>query len=121
MSTNPNTIKSQDDLIKKAFENQNDDLIKNALNSGYIKSQDDLNPCNSGKRSSDVLIEAISKAERLQKQLAIAVAGLQYYANEDIYIESHKIVNGKNEWTSEVALDNGVKASYFLKKIEEIK
>lgn len=58
--------------------------------------------------------------ERLQKQLEIAFAGLQYYANEDIYIERHQVVNGNNEWTSEVMLDNGVKASYFLKKIEEL-
>lgn len=114
-----------------------------------VKSQHELNPCNDGKRSSDVLVETISKLEtttkenellkeiikdemikngeiieeieRLQKQLEIAVAGLQYYANEDNYIESHKVVNGNNEWTSEVMLDNGVKASYFLKKIEEIK
>ena len=57
------------------------------------------------------------KCERLQKQLDIAVAGLQYYANEDIYIECHKVVNGNNEWKSEVMLDNGVKASYFLKKL----
>lgn len=89
-------------------------------NPNTIKSQDELNHCNEGKRKSDVLLEAISKAERLQKQLDIAVVGLQYYANEDIYIECHKVVNGNNEWTSEVMLDNGVKASYFIKKIEEL-
>ena len=68
----------------------------------------------------DTLAMALDKCERLEKQLKIAVAGLQYYANEDIYIETHKIVNGKNEWTSEVMLDNGVKASYFLNKIKEL-
>ena len=92
-----------------------------------IKSQDNLIECNNGKRSSETLIQTISKLEstieeleRTKKQLDIAVAGLQYYANEDIYIECHKVVNGNNEWTSEVMLDNGVKASYFLKKIEEL-
>lgn len=34
-----------------------------------IKSQDELNPCNDGKRSSSVLLETIEKCERLQKQL----------------------------------------------------
>ena len=34
-----------------------------------IKSQDDLNPCNDGHRSSDVLVATIEKCERLQKQL----------------------------------------------------
>lgn len=34
-----------------------------------IKSQDDLNPCNDGKRSSDVLVEAISKLETTTKEL----------------------------------------------------
>ena len=49
-----------------------------------IKSQSDLNSCNDGKRSSDVLLEAISKAERLQKQLDIAVKairGVRVWAN----------------------------------------
>lgn len=64
--------------------------------------------------------EMIKKFEVTKKQLDIAVSGLQYYANEDIYIECHKIVNGNNEWTSEIMLDNGVKASYFLKKIKEL-
>lgn len=91
-----------------------------STNPNIVKSFDDLSTTNDGKRSSDVLIQAINKAERLQKQLDIAVAGLQYYANEDIYIERHQVVNGNNEWTSEVMLDNGVKASYFLKKIEEL-
>jgi hypothetical protein len=41
-----------------------------------IKSQDDLNTCNDGKRSSDVLVATIEKCERLQKQLDIAVEAL---------------------------------------------
>ena len=41
-----------------------------------IKSQDDLNTCNDGKRSSDVLIHTIEKCEKLEKQLETAKAGL---------------------------------------------
>ena len=46
-----------------------------------IKSQDELNPCNDGKRSSEVLIKTIEKCERLQKQLDIAVECLEKYAD----------------------------------------
>ena len=34
-----------------------------------IKSQDELNPCNDGERSVDVLIHTIEKCEILQRQL----------------------------------------------------
>ena len=34
-----------------------------------IKSQDELNTCNDGHRSSDVLLQTIEKCEKLQKQL----------------------------------------------------
>ena len=97
MSTNPNTVKSQDDT-----------------------TEDELGRTMTLLRAIEQLEKTECKLEKVEKQLAIAVAGLQYYANEDNYIESHKIVNGNNEWTSEVMLDNGVKASYFLKKIEEL-
>lgn len=86
-------------------------------NPNTVKSQHEINE---GGRKSDVLLSTIEELERTKKQLDIAIAGLQYYANEDIYIECHKVVNGNNEWASEVMLDNGVKASYFLKRIEEL-
>lgn len=89
-------------------------------NPNTVKSQDNLSTTNDGRRSSEVLLTTLAELEKTKKQLEIAVAGLQYYANEDNYIESHKIVNGNNEWTSELMLDNGVKASYFLKKIKEL-
>lgn len=57
---------------------------------------------------------------KLKEQLKLAIKGLQYYANEDIYNECHQIVNGKNEWMSEVMVDCGVKADYALKKIKEL-
>ena len=41
-----------------------------------IKSQDELNTCNDGHRSSDVLLQTIEKCEKLQKQLDIARNGL---------------------------------------------
>lgn len=42
-----------------------------------IKSQDELNTCNDGKRSSDVLVATIEKLEQTQKKLDIAVNGLK--------------------------------------------
>ena len=42
-----------------------------------IKSQSDLNPCNDGKRSSDVLLATVAKCERLQKQLDIALSSMR--------------------------------------------
>ena len=45
-----------------------------------IKSQDELNPCNDGKRSSDVLVATIEKLEQTQKQLDIAVECLEVIA-----------------------------------------
>lgn len=46
-----------------------------------IKSQDELNKCNDGKRSSEVLIKTIEKCERLQKQLDVAIKGLKKLLN----------------------------------------
>jgi hypothetical protein len=43
-----------------------------------IKSQDELNTCNDGKRKSDVLIATIEKCEKLEKQLKIAILALEY-------------------------------------------
>lgn len=70
--------------------------------------------------TTDRTAELVEKIERLSKQLDIAVKGLQYYANEDIYDRHHQVVNGNNEWESEVMLDCGVKADYALKKIKEL-
>lgn len=53
-----------------------------------IKSQDDLNTCNDGKRSSSVLLETIEKCEKLQKQLKIAI--------EDLYVIAHNRSLGFN-------------------------
>lgn len=118
MSTNPNTVKSQHELTNEGGR-KSDVLLSTIEELEKVKKENELLK----EIIKDEMIkngEIIEEIERLQKQLAIAVAGLQYYANEDIYIESHKVVNGNNEWTSEVMLDNGVKANYFLKRIEKL-
>lgn len=46
-----------------------------------IKSQDDLNTCNDGKRSSDVLVATIEKLEQTQKKLDMAIKCLEIYAD----------------------------------------
>jgi hypothetical protein len=54
-----------------------------------IKSQDELNPCNDGKRSSEVLIKTIEKCEKLQKQLDLAVKCLEACREEFLsYMDS---------------------------------
>ena len=71
-----------------------------------IKSQDDLNTCNDGHRSSDVLLSAIEKMELtkkqfdtavshenkiLKKQLKIAVNTLKYIIKENMYnLDEHR-------------------------------
>lgn len=53
-----------------------------------IKSQDDLNPCNFGKRSSDVVLSAVDKCELLQKQLDIAVKGIKAVLDDELFCET---------------------------------
>lgn len=43
-----------------------------------IKSQDNLNTCNEGKRKSDVLIATIEKCEKLEEKLKIAKEALDF-------------------------------------------
>ena len=83
-----------------------------------IKSQDELNPCNDGHRSSDVLVATIEKCERLQKQLDIAVECLEKYAHNEnwTHLDSHG--GGCAVWDidnegSELALET-------LKQIKEL-
>lgn len=52
-----------------------------------IKSQSDLNPCNDGKRSSDVLLATVAKCERLQKQLDIAVKAIKAVLHDEFILE----------------------------------
>lgn len=83
-----------------------------------IKSQDDLNTCNDGHRSSSVLLETIEKCERLQKQLDMAVECLENYAHYEnwTYLDSHGgecAVWDIDNKGSELALDT-------LKQIKEL-
>ena len=48
-----------------------------------IKSQDELNTCNDGRRGSAVLISTIEKCEKLEKQLEIAAKALEEFAYSD--------------------------------------
>jgi hypothetical protein len=73
MSKNPNDIKSQDDT----------------------RAEQDV-------RSTEVLIGAIEKCERLQKQLDIAVKCLKLYANELTWDDCES-ANGANQ----VVMDKG--------------
>lgn len=50
---------------------------------GCVKSQDELNQCNEGKRKSDVLLATIERCERLQKQLDTAKEYLNELAYKD--------------------------------------
>lgn len=80
MSHNPNN----DELIKNILR-QGDGLVENVFNS--IKSQHELNTCNDGKRSSDVLVATLEKCERLQKQLDIAKEYIYQRAEKDKYAD----------------------------------
>lgn len=47
-----------------------------------IKSQDELNTCNDGKRKSDVLIATIEKCEKLEEKLKIATNTIEQVLKE---------------------------------------
>jgi hypothetical protein len=86
-----------------------------------IKSQDSLIDCNNGKRSSETLIQTISKLEtaieeleRTKKQLVIAITALEAYTKK-IYI----VVNDSKVETVDYA-DGGEMAEKALKQIREL-
>lgn len=76
-----------------------------------IKSQDELNPCNDGKRSSEVLIKTIEKLERTQKQLDMAVKCLRRYARGKHYrgMINLKVVD-VGDWAKETLKKIGVRS-----------
>lgn len=86
-----------------------------------IKSQDNLNTCNDGKRKSDVLIATIEKLEKTEEKLKIAKEALEFYAlkkhfkDEDVYIIN--VFGDSDEVDGYV--ENGLKAREALKKIKE--
>ena len=52
-----------------------------------IKSQDDLNQPE--KHSTEVLVAAIEKCKKLEKQLCIAEDALKQYANETVWLTGY--------------------------------
>lgn len=87
-------------------------------NPNTINSQESLNPCNDGKRSSEVLLQTIEKCERLQKQLDIAIKGLEKYAEKEKFVmqvRENDIIVGYRPF-----YDEGEFARKKLKKIEEL-
>ena len=67
-----------------------------STNPNTVKSQDDLPTTNDGKRSSDVLLSTIEELERTKKQLDIAVKRLKFlktktsspYYGNDTYLKT---------------------------------
>jgi len=58
-----------------------------STNPNTVKSQDDLPTTNDGKRSSDVVLSAVEKCERLQKQLDIAVKAIKAVLHDEFILE----------------------------------
>jgi hypothetical protein len=80
-----------------------------------IKSQDDLN---AQGRQSDVLIKAIEKCEKLEKQLKIAESWLREIGNSvDTYFEKD---NRPLEFTLDVLTACGLSAYQALHEIKEL-
>lgn len=86
-----------------------------STNPNTIKSQDDLNTCNDGKRSSDVLLSTIEELERTKKQLEIKHEQL-----EIALWAIRALRNGnKNIFNKETAEPMTIE-DYALWKIEEL-
>lgn len=87
-----------------------------------IKSQDNLNTCNDGKRKSDVLIATIDKCEKLEEKLKIAKEALEFYANkENNYFGNTIWEDWEDNKFAYVSgdIENGYKARQALEKIKE--
>lgn len=82
-----------------------------------IKSQDDIKKPEN--RSSDVLIKAVEKCEKLEKQLKIAVEALTDYARD--YWWDDAVDDFDNEYVKGAFEDDGYKrAQKALKQIKEL-
>ena len=91
------------------YENYNDNLAFEP------KSADDLNK---QERQSDVLIKALDKCERLEKQLKIAESWLREIGNSvDTYFEKD---NRPLEFTLDVLTGCGFSAQQALHDIKEL-
>ena len=85
-----------------------------------IKSQDNLIDCNNGKRSSETLIQTISKLETTTKQLEIAKKALDVYAYQTI--KGTETYEDGEEYDIEYPYsnDDGEVAKTAIKQIEEL-
>ena len=85
-----------------------------------VKSQHELSTTNDGKRSSDVLVETISKLETTTKQLEIAKKALDVYAYQTI--KGTETGEDGEEYDIEYPYsnDDGEVAKTALKEIEEL-
>lgn len=80
-----------------------------------IKSQDDLSE---QRRQSDVLIDAIEKCSKLEKQLKVAESWLREIGNSvDTYLEKD---NRPFEFTLDVLTSCGLSAYQALHEIKEL-
>ena len=84
-----------------------------------IKSQDNLNTCNDGKRKSDVLLSAVEKCEKLEEKLKIATGVLEFYAGMGYLNNVVACSNIENHCYCEGDIENGQKAEDALEKIKE--
>lgn len=80
-------------------------------NPNDIKSQDELNTCNDGHRSSEVLVATIEKCESLEKQLKMAIKYLRRYARGKHYsgMINPKVVE-YGDWAKEALKKLGVRS-----------
>lgn len=83
-----------------------------------------LNPCNDGKRSSDVLTATLEKCQaivaknvELEKKLKIAVKALKYYAGMGHIDNVVACSNIENHCWCEGDIENGHTAEQALKEI----
>ena len=85
-----------------------------------IKSQDSLLDCNDGKRSSETLIQAISKLETTTKQLEKTECKLKKVEKQlDIAIWAlYSLLSGKK--TIKIGKSEELIETYALNKIEEL-
>lgn len=84
-----------------------------------IGDMSSLNDCNEGKRQSDVLIKAIEKCEKLEKQLKIAESWLREIGNSvDTYFEKD---NRPLEFTLDVLTACGLSAYQALHEIKDVR
>lgn len=82
-----------------------------------IKSQDDLNTCNDGHRSSEVLLATIEKLEQTQKKLDIAIKSINSATGFLTCMDDLSELSGKcNE---QMALEELNKAIKQIKELEK--